>query len=106
MDYPRGCEHVEKSLAIAARGLRDGGARVADAYVMLGTGSAEVYQFVTANRALAEGIAFARAHDLDRLAGYMEAWQALADVYQGRWEEAGEQAVEVLSRKSPARPIG
>jgi DNA-binding CsgD family transcriptional regulator/tetratricopeptide (TPR) repeat protein len=98
VDYARGCEHVETSLRIASE-LADGGARVADAHVMLGTASGELYRFSDANRFLGEGIAFARAHDLDRLAGYMEAWQALVDVYQGRWEAAGEQAIAVLERE-------
>lgn len=98
VDYARGCEHVETSLQIAGR-LADGGARVADAHVMLGTASGEIYKLAEANRFLMEGIAFARAHDLDRLAGYMEAWQALVDVYQGRWEDAGERAIAVLARE-------
>jgi DNA-binding CsgD family transcriptional regulator len=99
VDYSRGCEHIENSLRIAGH-LTDGGVGVADAHVMLGTASGELYQFATANRFLEEGVAFARAHDLDRLAGYMEAWQALVDVYQGRWEAAGEQAIAVLAREA------
>jgi DNA-binding CsgD family transcriptional regulator len=98
IDYPRGCEEVRTSLTIAA-GLSDGGAGAADAYVMLGSGSAEVYQFANAERYLAEGVAFARAHDLDRLGGYMEAWQALLDVYLGRWDPAGERANALLLRE-------
>lgn len=98
VDYARGCEHVETSLRIAGR-LADGGARVADAHVMLGTASGELYKLAEANRFLAEGIAFARAHDLDRLAGYMEAWLALVDVYRGRWEDAGDRATAVLGRE-------
>src|SRR5215831_1698967 len=48
---------------------------LADAHVMLGTASGEVHAFAAAERYLDDGIAFARARDLDRLAGYMEAWQ-------------------------------
>jgi DNA-binding CsgD family transcriptional regulator len=98
VDYSRGCQYVTTSLEIA-RELNDGGVRVADAYVMLGTASGEIYQFASADRFLSEGIAFARAHDLDRLGGYMEAWQALSDMYQGRWESAGERANAVLERE-------
>ena len=67
--------------------------------MMVGTASGELYRFAEADRYLEEGLSFARAHDLDRLAGYMEAWQALLDVYQGRWEAAGEQATALLERE-------
>jgi hypothetical protein len=98
VDYSRGCDCVRTAIAIA-RELDDGGAATADAYVMLGTGSGEIYELGTADRLLAEGIAFARAHDLDRLGGYMEAWQALVDVYRGRWDIAGERANALLGRE-------
>jgi len=90
-DYARGCDFVLKSLEMA-RTLGDGGAGVADAYVMISTASGEVHAFDAAERYLVEGIAYARAHDLDRLAGYMESWQALCDIYRGRWQLAGERA--------------
>src|SRR6516225_2866747 len=98
VDYARGCEHVAQSLALA-RTLDDGGAAVADAHVMLGTASGEVHAFAAAERYLDDGIAFARARDLDRLAGYMEAWQSLVDVYRGRWPLAGERANAVAARE-------
>ena len=44
-------------------------------------------------------MAFARAHDLDRLGGYMEAWQALVDLHRGRWDAAGDRATAVLARE-------
>ncbi|MEP7294628.1 MAG: AAA family ATPase [Burkholderiales bacterium] len=91
VDYPRGCASVTQSLELA-RSLADGGAGVADAYVMLGTASGELHEFDAAERYLADGIAFARARDLDRLAGYMESWQALCDLYRGRWTLCGERA--------------
>jgi DNA-binding CsgD family transcriptional regulator len=98
VDYARGCEHVAASLALA-RSLDDGGAAVADAHVMLGTASGELHAFAAAERYLEEGIAFARARDLDRLAGYMEGWQALVDLYRGRWALAGERANAVAARE-------
>ena len=100
VDYERGCEHVLKSLEIA-RTLGDGGAGVADAYVMLSTASGEVHAFDAAERYLGDGIAHARARDLDRLAGYMESWQALCDVYRGRWQLAGERANAVVAHEAP-----
>jgi DNA-binding CsgD family transcriptional regulator/tetratricopeptide (TPR) repeat protein len=98
IDYPRACEELLTSMRIAGT-LDDGGAGVAEAYVMLGSGSAEVFQFANAAHYLQEGIAFARAHDLDRLCGYMEAWQASLDIYQGRWDEAGKHANALLARE-------
>jgi len=99
VDYPRGCESVKAGLEIGQT-LSDGGIAVADSYVMLGSASGEVYELATADRYLAEGIAFARARDLDRVAGYMESWQALCDVYAGRWDLAGPRANVVVKRES------
>lgn len=98
IDYPRGCDAIRTSLDIA-QSLGDGGMRAADAYMMIGTAAGEVYQFGDADRYLDEGIAFARARDLDRLAGYMEAWRALVDMYRGRWAIAGERANALLARE-------
>ena len=99
VDYARGCDHVRKSMEIA-RSLGDGGAAVADAYVMMGTASGEVHEFAVAERYLDDGIAFAHSRDLDRLAGYMEAWQALCDLYRGRWSLAGERANAAAAREA------
>ena len=98
VDYPRGVEFVTTAMDIA-RALSDGGAGVADAYVMLGTASGELHRYEAAERYLDEGIAFAHAHDLDRLRGYMEAWQALVDVHRGRWSVAGDRANAVVERE-------
>lgn len=97
IDAARGREEILTSLRIATS-LRDGGAAAADAYMMIGSAAAELFDFATAGRYLAEGIAFASRHDLDRLAGYMEAWVALIDVFQGNWDAAGERANALLSR--------
>lgn len=96
VDYARGCEYVQTGLRIASE-VADGGVRVADAYAMLGTGSGEVYQFANAERILEDGIVFARARDLDRLADYMSAWRALVNMYRGRWAVACEQALPYLN---------
>lgn len=99
VDYERGCAHVLKSMEIA-RQLGDGGAAVADAYVMIATASGEVHAFAVAERYLEEGIAFASARDLDRLAGYMQGWQALCDLHRGRWALAGERANAAAAREA------
>jgi len=99
VDYGRGCAEVARSLELA-REHDDGGLAVAEAWLMLGTGSGELHEFAAADRYLAEGLAFARAHDLDRQAGYMEGWQALCDLYQGRWTLAGERANAAVERQA------
>jgi DNA-binding CsgD family transcriptional regulator len=103
VDYARGCDYLQTGLKIAGT-LADGGVRSADAYAMLGAGSGEVYQFAIADRFLTEGVAFARARDLDRLADYMEAWQATVNMYRGCWKLADEQALQYLHcQASPDR---
>jgi DNA-binding CsgD family transcriptional regulator len=96
VDYARGCEYVQTALKIAGT-LADGGVRAAEAYARLGAGSGEVYQFADAEHFLADGIAFARARDLDRLADYMAAWQSLINLYRGNWQLAAEQALPYLN---------
>ncbi len=100
IDYERGRETVLTSLRIAG-GLRDGGVGVAEAYSMLGSGAGELFDFTTAQRYLTEGLAFAIQHDLDRMAGYMEAWIALIDTYRGNWDAAGDRATSLLPRLQP-----
>jgi len=99
VDPARGRALLQQSLDIAHT-LNDGGAGVADALLMLGTASGEVHEFEAADRAIADGIAFAHERDLDRLAGYMEAWRSLCDMYQGRWELAGERAHAAVAREA------
>ena len=97
-ELARGVALLERALALADV-LPGGDAAQADAYVMLGTAAGEVHEFDVADRWLAEGIAFARARDLDRLAGYMEGWQALCDLAQGRWDAAGARANALVARE-------
>jgi DNA-binding CsgD family transcriptional regulator len=56
----------------------------------------EVREIELANRYLAEGILYATEHDDDYHLMEMRAWQALADMYQGRWAEAADIAQFVL----------
>jgi DNA-binding CsgD family transcriptional regulator len=97
IDPAAGREEILASMRIA-RHLEDGGVGVADAYTMIGTGSGELFDFDIAKQYLNEGVAFANQHDLDRLGGYMEAWLALVDVFEGRWDAAGERAHALLAR--------
>jgi DNA-binding CsgD family transcriptional regulator len=95
-NYRQGRESLERSLAIA----RDAGldSHVANAYTNLGSASGEVYQFLCAERDLAEGIAFCIEHDLDAWRLYNQAWQALTYVQLGRWSAAADVAASVLQR--------
>jgi DNA-binding CsgD family transcriptional regulator len=56
----------------------------------------EVREIRLANHYLAEGIAFTAEHDDDYHRLEIEAWLALARLYQGRWREAKETALKVL----------
>lgn len=101
VDYPRGCEYLE-------RRLRDEQvikleARVGTTFANLGSGSGEVFQFDRAERYLADGIAYAYERDLEYTRLYMETWVALIRLYQGHWEEAGRIARDVLQRPDLAR---
>lgn len=97
-DFDRGFEVAQAGLALS-RDLDDGGARTADAYVMLGSAAGELYRLPEAVRYLDEGIAFAESRDLDRSRNYMQAWRALVDVYLGRWGEVEGRAQQVLARE-------
>lgn len=97
-DYPAACEALHKSRAMA-EALPGCEAGVAEAWLMLGSGSGEVWELPAALEYLEEGIAFAGAHDLGRQGGYMLAWAALAEVHAGLWEEAEAHARSCLERE-------
>jgi DNA-binding CsgD family transcriptional regulator len=96
VDYERGCEYLEQSLASAK--LAGLNARAGTAYSNLGSGSGELYQFARARRYLLQGIAYGHEHDLDYTRTYMLAWLALTHLQLGDWEEAGRIGNEVLNR--------
>jgi DNA-binding CsgD family transcriptional regulator len=99
-DVERGRPYLERSLALARQaGLQ---VRIASALTNLGSGLGEVYQYPLASRYLAEGIAFTTEHDLDSTRLYMLAWQALAHLHLGRWDEAAEAAATVLAHPTIA----
>jgi DNA-binding CsgD family transcriptional regulator/tetratricopeptide (TPR) repeat protein len=98
LDYDGGCALIERSIAIA-RTLDDGGVALVDAHLMIGTASGELHRFDSAERYIDEGLAWARTHDLDRLAHYLEAWRAICHVYRGEWDDAGTLAQRVLARE-------
>ncbi|WP_409013529.1 hypothetical protein, partial [Deinococcus sp.] len=93
-DFELGKALLEQSLQLAVTEGLDG--RVASAYLNLGSGYGEMYRFADADRYLGEGIAYCRERDLDAGRLYMEAWQALSSVHQGRWAEGAATAAGVL----------
>jgi len=100
LDYASGVARLEELLG-EAREVDDGGALLADTHQMLATGSAELHEFDVAEKHLAAGIATARRLDLDRVGGYMESWQAICDLFRGRWTLAGERATAAVRTQAP-----
>jgi predicted ATPase/DNA-binding CsgD family transcriptional regulator len=93
---PEGRLYLEKSLLLAQSNQLPGA--VAGAYVNLGSGAGEMYDFPLADRYLAEGIVYCEEWELDVHRYYMLAWQALSHMYQGRWDAATATAVNVINR--------
>lgn len=91
-----GRRHLELSRALAQEAGLD--PAVALAYLNLGSALGEQHRFHEAEEALAAGIAYAAERDLDNMRNYMVAWQALVHLYLGRWNEAAEEASDVLRR--------
>lgn len=93
-DYERGSNLFERSLTIArAQNLPF---VVAGALTNLAGMLLEVYDVRAANRHLTEGIAYSAEHDDDYHTLILQAWQALAFLYQGRWAEANEAVSKLL----------
>ena len=97
LDYEQGRAAMERSIAIAL----DAGAAlgVAYGYANLGSASGEVYQFLHAERDLANGIAYCLEHDMDTARLYMQAWSAITQVHLGHWDAAAGPAMAVLERQ-------
>ena len=94
----RGRALLEESLTLAREAALDG--QVALAYSNLGTAYGERHDFRDADRYLGEGIAYASERDLDHFLLYMQAWQALTHLAQGRWTQAAELGSAVVRRSS------
>lgn len=96
LHYERGCEYLESKIKTLHEAGLD--ARVAHIYSNLGAASGELYQFQRGQQYLAEGTAYAAEHDLDSHLMYMQAWQMMIDLYQGRWQNIDLRARQVLER--------
>lgn len=93
LDYERGCEMLQQSLALSRQLGMD--LFVRSAYCGLGTGSGEVGRLNPAMRYLTEGIDFCNEREID--CSYERSWQALCLAYLGRWDEAARIAESILA---------
>ncbi|MEK7323862.1 MAG: LuxR C-terminal-related transcriptional regulator [Chloroflexota bacterium] len=93
-DSTRACEYLEHSLALQREAKVE--IRFAGVCANLSSVYCELYQFESAERVFAEGLAFAAERDLDRIHFFMLGWQALMYAHQGRWNEAADLATHIL----------
>ncbi len=97
-----GRSKIEESLRRArAAGLDDD---VGRAYANLASMSARHRELASADRYLAEGIAYCDEHDLDSYGTYLLAWLARVRLDSGRWSAAGEVLEQVLARPEASPP--
>ncbi|MBL8094764.1 MAG: AAA family ATPase [Anaerolineales bacterium] len=85
-DTHRACDYLERSLALQREARAD--LRYSSVCANLGSVYCEQFRFADAERVLGEGIPHAVERDLDRLLAFMEGWQALMWMHQGRWAES------------------
>lgn len=95
-----GKSNLDRCQALAQAHLFDD--LVALAYLNAGTAYGETYQFAKAEAELEPGIAFAETRDHLHSRDYMIAWLALCRMYQGRWTESSELAVDLLAQPNLA----
>ncbi len=93
---------LERSLALALE--HDLEEHVARAYTNLSSTFLDLSQFALADEHLAAGIEYCRDRDLDAWLIYMTGHQARSYLNQGRWDEAGASAMDVLTSTREAPP--
>jgi DNA-binding CsgD family transcriptional regulator len=94
--HEQGWELLEQSLRLALEhGFEDHAAR---AYGNLACGAICVRDYRRAKGYLEAGIAYCAEHDLDFLGSYLRAWQARYWFEQGAWNEAAEEATQLLNQ--------
>jgi DNA-binding CsgD family transcriptional regulator/tetratricopeptide (TPR) repeat protein len=98
IDYERGKTFLEKSIDIARK--ENLVFAIGSGLGNLGGMSIEFYQFVNAERYLAECIAYAIEHDSEYHLLESLAYQARVQLYRGRWAEVTEAAQKVLQSKT------
>jgi serine/threonine protein kinase len=92
----QGRANLERSLRIALeRGWEDHASR---AYNNLAWCAVDAHDYARAAHYLQDGIAYCTEHDLDRVATYLRAYQAHARFEQGAWDNAAQEATDLLDR--------
>lgn len=91
-DIARGRDFLARGLRLAKE--NDLKAPVYYAYLNLGSGSGEYYDFLAAEENLRRGIDYGEAYDFN--VAYCTAWLALTQMYLGRWQEAADIAQRAL----------
>ncbi|HLO30984.1 MAG TPA: AAA family ATPase [Anaerolineales bacterium] len=95
-----GWAKLERSLQLAqTHELHEHAAR---AYTNLGSESVRIRDYDTAMHYLNDGIDYCIERDLDSWSLYQMGWRARANLEQGRWIEAGEDALAVLNNPRAA----
>jgi predicted ATPase/DNA-binding CsgD family transcriptional regulator len=97
MDYERGLAFMERSLDIGHETNQPWA--FSGTLNNLGWMLMEVYQLAEAERYLNQGIPYASEHDDAYHLLQMLTWRAFIRLYQGRWEEAIEIALDVLQNR-------
>jgi DNA-binding CsgD family transcriptional regulator/tetratricopeptide (TPR) repeat protein len=102
-DSQAGWAKLERSLQLAqAYELHEHVARV---YSNLGSEAVRLRDYASAMHYLNDGIDYCTERDLDSWGLYQLAWRAQANLEQGRWTEAGEDALAVLGKPHAAAPV-
>jgi len=77
---------------------------VANAYSSIGTNALTIKKYELAKKSLEEGIDYCKEKDLDSMKLYMLAWKSRLYTETGKWEEALNTGLKVLSNKSISAP--
>jgi DNA-binding CsgD family transcriptional regulator/tetratricopeptide (TPR) repeat protein len=89
-----GLERVRRGIEIARE---DRASRlVALGFLQIGSGAGEIRRYDVAVPALHEGLEWSARHENIEYERYIRAWLARCDLEQGRWNDAGDRAIEVL----------
>lgn len=99
IDYEQGCAELEQCRQQAlANGLHW---VAANAFVNLGSGSAELFRLAAGERWLRQAVEYAERHGIDFYLHYATAWLALCELYAGRWDDAAAGALHAAERAGP-----
>jgi DNA-binding CsgD family transcriptional regulator len=99
LNHDRGCEYLEKSLALL---LEENAYWAAGSvYADLAMTYIDVYKLERAAELIEAGLRTTTEYDLDLSKLVLQAWQSILLIYRGRWDEA-----EAIAREVAARPEG